>query len=56
VIEESVLTVSVELDDDDDPNDATESPEAAALTTEGTPLDTSQEPTPTKVHKEPPSA
>jgi len=42
-----------ELDDDDDPIDATESPEAAVLATEGTSLDTLQEPTPTKIHTEP---
>ena len=52
----SVLTVSVELDDDDDDsNTTTESPEAAVLATEDTPLDTPQEPTPTKVHTEPPA-
>lgn len=56
--EDSLLTTSVELDDDDndDPNAAKESPEAAVLTTEDTPLDAPQEPTPTKVYTEPSSS
>lgn len=54
--EHLVLTILVELDDDDDPSAATESPETAVLTTEDTPLDTPPEPTSTKVPTEPPSA
>ena len=47
-----VLTISVELDDDDDLQPATEPPETAALVTENTSLDTPHEPTPIKVHTE----
>ena len=48
-----VFTVSVELDDDDDPDATTESSGTPVLTTEGVPLDTPQEPMPQKVHTEP---
>jgi len=42
-----------ELDDDDDPDTATESPEAAVLTTDDTPLDAPHDSAPTtKVHTE----
>lgn len=47
-----VLTISVELDDDDDPHPASEPPETAALATESTSLDTPLESTPVKVHTE----
>ena len=47
-----VLTIAIELDDDD-PEAVTESPEAAILATEDTPLDEPPELTPTKVHTEP---
>ena len=51
--ESPVLTITTELDDDDDPNLTAESPETAVLTAEDTSLDTSQESTPTtKVHTE----
>jgi intermembrane space import and assembly protein 40 len=53
VHESPVLTVSIELDDDDDPDTATESPEAAVLTTDDTPLDAPHDSAPTtKVHTE----
>ena len=47
-----VLTVSVELDDDDDPDGMAEPPEVPVSTTEDSPLDTPQESTPTKLHAE----
>lgn len=47
------FTISIELDDDDDSNVTTESPETAVLTTEDTSLDAPREPTPTQVHTEP---
>ena len=52
--ESLVLTVSIELDDDDDPETARESPEAAVLTTEDTSLDVPHDSAPTtKVHTGP---
>jgi len=48
------LTVSVELDDDEDPDATTESLETPVLATEDTQIDSHREPTPTKVHTEPP--
>jgi len=52
----TVLTASIELDDDDDPDATTESPEAVVPATGDTPLDGFHEPTSTKVHTEPSSA
>jgi intermembrane space import and assembly protein 40 len=52
--ESPVLTVPVELDDDDDPDAAAELPEAAVLATEDSSLERPQDSAPkTKVHMEP---
>jgi len=51
----TVLTALVELDDDDDLDPAMESPGTDVLTTDDTSPGTPQEPTPTKVHTEPPA-
>ena len=47
-----VLTLSAELDDDDDPHPVTEPPETTAPATESTSLDPPHESTPIKVETE----